>query len=378
MTDRLRGYGAVARRFYERAARARLPLSGMLELTHRCNLACVHCYVNLAAGDREAKRREMTTAEVCGVVDELAEVGTLKLTLTGGEPLLRSDFAEIYTHAHGKGILLDVYTSGTLITEDVARLFRDHPPAKVELTQYGYTRETYEQVVNTGGRQFDRFHRGIELLREHGVRFALKTMAMCMNAGEVARMSEFAAGLAVEFRFDAVISPRIDGGRGPVAQRLSPREIDEVEMSVAEQAELSWDEYCTVGGEHDDRYYACGAGRATFVIDPYGALHVCELSRVPGWDVVRDGFARGWYEAIPALLAARRETAGCASCDVNAACSNCAGMAELEVRAVAEPDPYFCEITDDRYRRAYGERRPRPAGLVPLRLSRDAEPLGAR
>ena len=41
-----------------RAAERRIPISGVIELTRRCNLACVHCYTNLAAGDRAARAKE--------------------------------------------------------------------------------------------------------------------------------------------------------------------------------------------------------------------------------------------------------------------------------------------------------------------------------
>ena len=49
---------------------------------------------------------------------------TLWLTLTGGEPLLRPDFCDIYAYAHGLGLVLTVYTNATLITERHLELWR--------------------------------------------------------------------------------------------------------------------------------------------------------------------------------------------------------------------------------------------------------------
>lgn len=363
----LQNYGPAARRFFLRAKEERIPLAGGIELTHRCNLACRHCYVNLSAADVEARRQEMSTEEVFSVIEELASLGTMKLTLTGGEPLLRPDFMDIYRHASRQGILVSVYTNATLITPRVVALWREFPPAKVEITQYGASRETYNEVVDTGGNPHRTFHRGIELLRDAGIRFSMKAIAMKSNVHEVADMRRFADDLGVDFKFDTVISPRIDGGKGPLAERLSPSEA--ARLDVEERATREeWSEYCSSQLEVEntsDRHYRCGAGSATFLIDPYGRLHVCELSRRPGWDVRKHGFARGWYEEIPRLVASKAPAGnGCHTCPTESVCNNCVGMAELEGTTV---NTYLCELTDERNRMVLGSRRPLPSGLVQLK-----------
>ena len=70
-----------------------VPYGVGLELTARCNLDCIHCYHVTCSG------AEMSTDEITGLFDDLAQLGTMELTLTGGEPLLRSDFPEILLYA---------------------------------------------------------------------------------------------------------------------------------------------------------------------------------------------------------------------------------------------------------------------------------------
>jgi radical SAM protein with 4Fe4S-binding SPASM domain len=362
-------YGPGALRLTERVRAGRVPLRGSIELTHRCNLACVHCYVNLPAADRAAQRREMTTDEVKRVLDELAELGLLGLTLTGGEPLLRPDFAELYAYAHDRGILVSVYTNATLITDRIVELWQERPPTAVDITMYGQSAEVYDRVAAAGEGQHARYRRGLERLLEAGVHVTLKTVAMRANRDEVVAMAQFAEALGCEFRLDAVLSPRIDGGRGPLAQRLSPDEVVTLEM-VPRKFEKAWDEYCHVneGAPKSDELYSCGAGINTFVIDPYGRMHPCELSRKLGWDVLRDGFAAGWFGAIPELRAQKREhDRGCGSCAAHGGCSNCTGMAELEALG-ADANPYFCQVADVRHQRVFGDERPQPNGLIRLRL----------
>jgi len=55
-----------------------------------------------------------------GILDEVADAGCLWLLITGGEPLLRPDFRDIYMYAKRKGFLITLFTNGTLLDADIA------------------------------------------------------------------------------------------------------------------------------------------------------------------------------------------------------------------------------------------------------------------
>lgn len=368
-----RVYGPLSKSLFARIGSEHLPISAGLELTFRCNLACVHCYVNLPAADREARARELTTDEWYRVIDQCVDAGVLFVTLTGGEPLLRPDFAEIYEYAHEKGMVVTVYTNATLVTERHIELWCRRPPRAVEITQYGWTRETYDTVTDAGP-QYDRFLRGLRRLRDAGVSVSLKAVALRANVHELAAIRDYADAEGLEFRYDAIISPRIDGGRKPLAQRLTPAEVAAIEW-IDQRRSDAFAQYCGTAMAQpasDDRKYQCGAGLDTIIVDPYGKMHVCQLSRRPGWDLLRDGLIEGFRRGFGALREERHEdTSGCGSCPTSGGCSNCVGMAELEARSTDFGDPYFCQITDARTERLLGAARPTPNGLVRLRLPVD-------
>ena len=71
--------------FRLKAARERIPISGMLELTSRCNLRCVHCYLGPQETQQQKRSEEMSTEDVFRVLDEIIEAGCLMLTITGGD-----------------------------------------------------------------------------------------------------------------------------------------------------------------------------------------------------------------------------------------------------------------------------------------------------
>src|SRR6266542_6451355 len=86
-------------------------------LTRRCNLECAHCYIS--AGPRESAAAELDTATCLAVADQILTVNPAPLLiLSGGEPLLRDDLAEIARHASARGATVVVGTNGTLLTDE--------------------------------------------------------------------------------------------------------------------------------------------------------------------------------------------------------------------------------------------------------------------
>jgi MoaA/NifB/PqqE/SkfB family radical SAM enzyme len=108
------------------------PLSFWLELTSRCNNNCRHCYGNLPSVDSAVKEKEITLEEIEQIADEAASMGCLGVLMTGGEPMIREDFFDIYRYLKKKGLLITIFTNGTQITEEHIALFKSSPPWKID------------------------------------------------------------------------------------------------------------------------------------------------------------------------------------------------------------------------------------------------------
>jgi MoaA/NifB/PqqE/SkfB family radical SAM enzyme len=253
-------YAQYSKRWKRRIEEKRIPIDGSFELTFRCNLRCAHCYCSLPANSQDALSKELGTEEIFKIFDQIAEAGCLWLLLTGGEPLVRKDFLEIYTYAKKKGFLISLFTNGTLITQEIADFLAEWPPNKVEITLYGITEETYEKITRVPG-SFKRCKRGIDLLLERKIPLRLKTIAMTLNHDEFFKIKEYAEGLGVEFRFDPELNPRLDGSKTPCAFRLSPEEVLKLEHCDEKRVE-GWRELCEklIGPPESDNLYICGAG----------------------------------------------------------------------------------------------------------------------
>lgn len=328
----------------------RVPANGTIEITNRCPLECAHCYNNLPMSDAGARRREMTTEEHKRVLDELSDLGCLWLLYTGGEIFARADFLEIYEYAHRKGFLITLFTNATLVTERVADFLAQHPPFEMEVTLYGRTKATYESLTGIPG-SFEKCLRGVHLILDRKLPLKLKTVGLTINKHEIPAMKRFAEDLGVEFKFDAMISPRIDCSNSPLAVRLTPADIVSLDLDdehrVSEYRRLATE--CTPlplpENVAETNLYSCGGGLNSFAIDPYGEMTICVLSHVDTYNV-RDGSVREGWEHFLSGVRARRITrvTKCTNCAIKSMCGQCAANGELESGDPEEPIDFLCKV----------------------------------
>jgi radical SAM protein with 4Fe4S-binding SPASM domain len=343
------GYGEFSSTIHNRLAGQRAPLNGTIEVTHRCPLRCAHCYNNLPQQDRAARSRELSRAEHCRILEEIADAGCLWLLYTGGEMFVRPDFLDIYMHAKKKGLLVSLFTNATLITSAIADRLAEWPPFSIEVTLYGRTRETYEGVTGVSG-SFERCLRGIRLLRERALPLKLKSVAMTLNRHEIGDLQRFVEqDLGLEFKFDAMLNPRIDALSGPLAVRMSPDEVVGLDLADSRRC-AAWKEFAcrydgpVHGADNAGRMFHCGGGINAFAIDPHGMMTLCVLSRSGSYDLRNGSFSAGWeHLGNVRSTPARRETK-CTACALKAMCGMCPANAELESRDPEAPVDFLCRV----------------------------------
>jgi radical SAM protein with 4Fe4S-binding SPASM domain len=324
----------------------RYPFSCTFEITERCNLSCMHCFINQPAGGQQASSREMTAPQIGTILDQIAEAGCLYLLLTGGEALLRPDFQEILRHAKEKGLLVTLFTNGTLLTPEMADFLAEWRPWWIEVTLYGATQRTFEGVTRVPG-SHARCMKGIDLALDRGLRVGLKAMAIDANHHELEAMRAFARGLAVPFRYDAVLWPRFDGGQAPVAHRLPAEEIAALDRDDPErrQAWLDLDQRFAAINARREYVYTCGAGHHGFHIDSTGHLSMCMMARHPSYDLLQGSFEEGWSSFLGSLRAQKRtlDTA-CRTCSIGVLCSQCPGWSQAAHGDDETPADFVCEL----------------------------------
>ena len=352
------------RKFAAQARVDRVPLTGMLEITSRCNLRCVHCYLGPQEEQHRKRAQEMSTAEVRSLIDQMADAGTLYLTITGGDPMMRPDFPDIYRHAKLRGLIVDVFCDGILVTDRMVALFRELPPSVVEISIYGATAETYERVTQVPG-SFAKFLAGVRRLVDAGIRTNFKSVLMTLNKHEFPAMRAMAREWGGNFRHDSAVFPCLsDRNAEPLDLRVTPEEAIDVEFSDPVQLE-KLSEYFERWDNLPARaeMYQCGAGQTAFYVTPFGEVSPCLMTTQYRYALRghEGGFASRWQDDVGRLRSKRPENPdhGCNSCSMRAACSGCPAMFALETGREDVKSDYVCKTTQIRVEklRAETERR---------------------
>jgi len=334
-----------------------------LEITARCNNNCRHCYINLSAGDVRAKLKELSFKQIKDIIDQSTDLGALWCLLTGGEPLLREDFFDIYLYLKKKGLLVSVFTNATLITDKHIHIFKQYPPRDIEVTVYGVTKETYERVTRIIG-SYEAFIKGLTLLLESGIKVRFKAMAFRSNVHELPGIAKFCRDRTKDyFRFDPLLHLRFDGDQRRNAviksERLSAEEIAKIEKADPErysELERSCDKLIIPEFKHCqcDHLFHCGAGNGGFNVSYEGYFRlcsslwhkdcVCDLKKVK----LRDA----WKTLVPKVREMRSRNEEflkkCRKCSIINLCLWCPAHAHLEAGELDAPVDYFCEVAHAR------------------------------
>ena len=348
---------------WNRMKENRLALAFSLEITARCNNNCSHCYINLPANDRSAQEKELNFEEIMNLADQAVQMGALWCTISGGEPLLRNDFKEIYLGLKRKGLIVSVFTNATLIKEEHIELFKKYPPQDIEVTVYGVTKETYEAVTRRPG-SYQAFMRGLNLLLQNGLKVRLKAMAIRSNFKELPQIAQFCRERTKDyFRFDPLLHLRYDRNLARneeiKSERLTPQEIVAIEMADSERfnsLEKGCDNLINLefSNSTSDKLFTCDTGAGAFNVSFDGNLHLCTSLYHPDcvYNLRKGSLADAWQNFIPKIKDMRsnnkRFLNTCRICPIMNLCLWCPAHSYLETGEMDSWVEYFCQVAHER------------------------------
>ncbi|MCJ7546622.1 MAG: radical SAM protein [Deltaproteobacteria bacterium] len=332
----------------------RLPLEGYIDLTYRCNNNCRHCWLQIPPSSPE-KDNELTCEEIKQYVDEARVMGCRRWLISGGEPMLREDFAEIFDYITRKSASYLLNTNGTLITPSIARIMKRKGNKLVAL--YGATAEVNDAITRTPG-SFAAAMRGFSYLKEAGVGFTVQLIVMRDNYHQFQEMTRLAESLSAHWRTGAswfYLSASGDPVKNAEikAQRLLPKEVFAIEdprIFFAEDRDGDRQSHPSASPGDDRLFAACIAARDDFHIDPYGQMAFCSFIKDPAfrYDLRKGSFRDCWEVFIPALGDVVRGggeyKSNCASCAIRKDCAWCPVYGYLEHRRFSAKVEYLCEL----------------------------------
>jgi AdoMet-dependent heme synthase len=310
-----------------KALKLNIPLSVQLDLTYRCNERCIHCYLD------HDDHGEMNTAEIKGLLDQMADAGVFFLTISGGEIMMRKDFFEILEHAHARTFSIKLKTNGVLIRKKEAERIRALGVESVQISVYSHRAEVHDAITKMPG-SFRQTIEAVRLLRTVGLHVTMANVLMVQNAKDYTGVRALANELGAQCTLDPTITPMMDGDRSILELNVDKAALREVFRDGALVGNV--EEFCAPPqGVDEDALdmLPCSAGHTACYVSPYGDVYPCVQFPLPSGNVRRTKFVDIWRDS-PQLKEVRsitlRDMPSCSQCTHGATCTRCPGLAYLE------------------------------------------------
>lgn len=338
-------------------AEKNIPYSALLELTYKCNLKCFHCY------NTPQNKKELNTHEIVDVMEQLADLGCLYLTLSGGEIYCRTDFAYLAKKAKSLGFALNIFTNATLMTPIRAKALNKLNIMEASVSIFSTDPNIHDAITRQPG-SLKKTIQGLKLLADADVRTRIKCVIMKKNLQGYRNILELAKSLNAYCQFDTTLMPGNGNDLSVLSQRLDFKELKKVlsdpDVYHIEGNPLAYDgsHHSRVEKSSGNLQLSCSAGITYLSINPYGQVYSCVQQMQPAGDLRLQDLKTIW-QTSPVFLKARGVTTDslstCSSCQHNSYCGRCPALAEKEDGDILGPSTLACK-TSEVMHQIYSER----------------------
>ena len=315
------------------------PVNLTWEITHQCNLSCVHCLSSSSV----ASPVELDMAECLSVVDQLAALKVFEINFGGGEPLLKSFFIPLLHYIHTKGIVTCVSTNGTVLNDEAVACFADNPLVNIQVSLDGATPEVNDRIRGQG--TFHRILKGIELLAGKNISLSINTVVTSINFEQLGQLKELASSFGARLR----VSRFRPSGRARETWemlRLSSAQLRELSDWLSQDPSiLTGDSFFAISGDSRRQLGLdmCGACKLTCCINPCGSVYPCAFMQEEefcGGNLRETSFKEIWDKSAIFQYFRQLEPESCRKCPrFNSCRGGCPAVAYYVRNDLNSPDP---------------------------------------
>jgi MoaA/NifB/PqqE/SkfB family radical SAM enzyme len=306
-------YRSFSLRTHKKNWRINSPNVCQFELTFKCSLHCRHCYAD-CYNKPDFIKDELDTKKIKLILDKVYSAGAIWLCLTGGDPLARKDFLEIYSYAKNKGFIVTLFTNAYSMTEEIADYLEKSPPFVIEITLNAVMKKTFEDISQVKG-SFGKVMEGIKMITSRKLPLKIKTQVTKDNLEGLPGIKDFVEDLGLNFKPSPILHARLDKNLSPCSLRIKPEEAVELGKRLLDTGDKLADDDCRLmpitenrppktghqllnASHHapsaknqkpDTHLFSCAISGGDMVyIDPYGNLVPCICIRKPKINLCRE------------------------------------------------------------------------------------------
>jgi heme b synthase len=332
------------------------------EITRSCNLRCAHCRASAEDGPYEG---ELSNAECRTLIDQIKEVGSPILILTGGEPLSRPDVFDIARYGVAQGLRVVMGTNGTLITPEIAREMAAVPISRIAISLDFPGAALQDRFRGEKG-AFERAMAGIRNAQTAGVEIQINSTITKMNAHLIDDLVSLALEVNAASFHPFLLVPT---GRGADLSdvELTPEEYEKTLNLIYDKQQALADRmtfkptdvphYMRVtkqrqaaeksagvapAGAMERMTRGCLAGTGFCFVSHTGIVQGCGYLTVPAGDVRQQTFGRIWNDSpvFNNLRNLDNIKGKCGVCEYKRICGGCRARAYEETGDYLEAEPY--------------------------------------
>jgi mycofactocin radical SAM maturase len=315
------------------------PVNLTWEITHQCNLKCIHCL----SASSDASPGELSFEECRGIVDQLAALRIFEINFGGGEPLLKDYFLPLLRYIHEKGIVTCISTNGTALTDEAIACFTGNPLVNIQVSLDGATPEVNDAIRGKG--TFRKIISGIRLLSNKNIPLSINTVVTSLNYAQLDLLKELAAAYGARLRVSR-FRPSGRARESWEALKLDPSQLQELSDWLGSDASiLTGDSFFSISQDGRRRLGLdmCGAARMTGCIDPTGNVFPCAFLqdiKFCGGNLREKSFKDIWNNAPSFDYFRHLEPSSCRNCPRFEKCrGGCPAVAYFLTRDLNSPDP---------------------------------------
>lgn len=351
------GMNNIEQRLVDKARQALIPITTGFELTPHCNFKCDMCYVRKDSEQTSTPTKSILPLDFWkSIALQFKALGGYFITLTGGEPLLYPHFKELYTFLSHQGFSIRINTNGYLINEEYADLFAAYKPRRINISYYGSSNETYQNLchVNEG---HDHFMHAVKLLKERNIDVCLNYTLIQKNQPDFEDMFSWAKTENIPIQIVHYIAlPCRDyvDGKQILSIRNTPQKAaenayiykmrkkgdEEFNLWTKEMREYLTSPYYP---EIDGCDLFCNAAKCSCWVNWQGELQPCVDLTAPTFSLEQLSFAEAWKNLVHAAKEFPVHTE-CKNCKLKPLCHVCYATALNEKKNCGSIN-YICDET---------------------------------
>lgn len=322
-----------------------IPFAITFETTYACNEKCIHCYM-------ERNLPSLKLFEIKRILNELAEIGCLFLSFTGGEFFMRKDAVDIIKYANDLHFVIDILSNGTLISEEISTILTKYSVRRVQISLYGSTQKTHDSVTLLPG-SFQKSLKGIENLKKAGIKIEIAFPMMQGNFNERYEVKKLTEKLGCVLSPSPIITARNNRAQDTFNLRLKNRQIKEFladeDFSVLYAGRKPFQDHQFYLGLSDiSNAPPCYSGFNSCAITPSGKVLPCNQFLHEVGNLKENSFSTIWHnsKSLNSLrLLKIKNLTNCQKCGMLMLCARCPGLALLEGNNLLGASPENCRIT---------------------------------